>query len=132
MKSSWVLSCRRSRQADGKNNAFAEGTVHHHLTVMRLDDMLDNRQPQSSAANCTTASCIDAIETFKNPGQVIFRDALAAVLNLDLELIIILPPFDRDHALCITVLDGIVHQVEMYQRQNVFLVLYDQDSFFVH
>ena len=56
--------------------------MYHHFAIMRLDDMLDNRQSQAGATDGTTAGGIDAVEAFEKPGQVLFRNTLAAVLNL--------------------------------------------------
>src|SRR3546814_1274353 len=47
---------------------------------MPLDDVLDDRQPQSRAADRTRPSGIDSIESLGQPGEMLGRNSLPLIL----------------------------------------------------
>src|SRR3546814_7379898 len=58
----------------------ADFTVDQQLSAMPLDDVLDDRQPQSRAADRTRPSGIDSIESLGQPGEMLGRNSLPLIL----------------------------------------------------
>ena len=59
------------RQPDADRGALAFLTLDQQLAAMAVDDVLDDRQPQSGAADCAGASLVGAVEPFGQPRQML-------------------------------------------------------------
>ena len=70
-------------QMNGKPGTRADAAGHIDLTADRLDQMLDDREPQPGPAELAAACFVDAVEPFENAGQVVARDADSGVGDLD-------------------------------------------------
>src|SRR5688500_15822169 len=53
---------------------------------MRLHDMFYDRQTESGAAEIARARFVDSIETFSEPGQILFRNSRTGVAYGDFDL----------------------------------------------
>ncbi len=54
------------RQPDRKGRAVIQLTVHLNLSVMQIDDFLDNRQTQAGTGHIGVVRVPPSVETFKN------------------------------------------------------------------
>lgn len=106
------ISVHALRQMQGKDTALSEPTFDGDATFVRLDNVLDDGQPQSGSAEFSATGLIDAVEAFKQTGEVLLGDAAAAVTNVYEQFGLIAAGFDPDFGAGVAVLDGIVHEID--------------------
>jgi hypothetical protein len=93
---------------------------------MGLNDVLDDCQSQAGTTEGAATGCIDAVETFKQSRQMFFGDALTTVLNLDHDLLTLLPTLNGHKISTFAVFDGVVDQVyDGLFKQGAVDVCYD-------
>ena len=85
--------------------------MYEDFTIVGLDNVLDDCQPQPSSADGPTPGRVDAVEPFEKPGQVLPCNADAAVLDLDHDLVFLLPALDVYCVAFFAVFDGIADKV---------------------
>src|SRR5258708_1689254 len=79
---------RRSghRQMGGEGGALAGDALDRQSPAVPVEDVLDQREPEASAALRTAFGHVDPIETFGQPRQVLGRDAGTVVAYPDRSL----------------------------------------------
>src|SRR5690349_16929739 len=85
----WVglISCsKRSGQADPYGRAAVYHAFNGEIAFVSLDDVLDDRQAQTGAAEVARARLVDSIKTLGQARQVFFRNSGARVDHGDFDL----------------------------------------------
>ena len=72
----------------GESGSLVRDAVDLHLSPMCFNDIFNDGQPQAGAAHFPGSGFVDAIKPFKDPGQIIFRDADAGIRHRDFYKII--------------------------------------------
>jgi hypothetical protein len=70
-------------EGEGKFGPAAHFALYADFPALRLDEVFDDRQAESSAAEFARTGLIDAIETLKQTGEIFRRDADAGILDED-------------------------------------------------
>ena len=66
---------------DGKPTTLPGRALNGDLAAVGLGDVLDNREAQPGAPQFPAAGLVDAIKSFKKPGEVFFSDADTLVFD---------------------------------------------------
>ena len=75
-------------QEDGECAALGRDAFDGSSAAVKLDDVLDDGQPQAGAARFATPRPVDAVEALEDPRQMLAADAAAVVANADLDLVL--------------------------------------------
>src|SRR5260370_35154879 len=73
----------RGSQPDGKARAFAEGAGDVEPAAVAVQDVLDDREAETGAAQFPRSGVVDAAEALGPPRQVLAGDAVALVADRD-------------------------------------------------
>src|SRR5258708_9571253 len=103
-------------KGDGKDRPDAELAGDVETAAVAVDDMLDDGEAESGAAQGARARRVDAIETLGQPGQVLAPDAFAVVAHRDGDrrrraAALGEPGDDVDRRALAAVFDGVVDEV---------------------
>src|SRR5581483_778650 len=74
------------RQAHAHRGALFERAFDLELALVRLHDVLDDRQPEAGAAEIARARLVDSIKALGEARQIFFRNAGAGVADGDLDI----------------------------------------------
>ena len=86
---------------------------------MRVEDALDQIQPEAHAVAVKAAAAVGLVEAVEDERQVVGGDGLAVVAHGDVGLALRLPERDAQRAAGRGKFDGVVHQIIKYTRDGV-------------
>ena len=96
------------RETHPEDTALAQFAADTHGAADGLGQMLDDREPQSCAAQFTRSGAVDAIEAFDDSALIGLGAANAIVCDSQQHRVVVVPPRDLNHAPGRRVLDGVV------------------------
>ena len=72
------------RKGKGESGATVSFAFDAHIPALRKDQMLDDGEAKAGAAEFAGARLIDSVKPFKEPRQILSRNAYAGIVNIDL------------------------------------------------
>src|SRR5436190_3207345 len=98
-----IAGVTRTSHSDRQNHAnrcaFLDFALGCDVAAVELHDVFDDREAETGAANAFGAArFVDAVETFKNTGQIFFADADAVVAYAQNNFFVALPSHQPDLA----------------------------------
>lgn len=109
----------------GKCTPLARGTFHRDIPPMGLDDMFDNGETQSRAAQLSAPPLVDPIEPLEEPGEVLWGYAAPMIRDFYGNFALTMDSFNLHGTPGLTVLDGIVKEIPHCLLKQLGAGLYD-------
>ena len=88
------------------------------LTVMHIEDLLGDRQSESSPAGLAAARQLPAVESLPDMIERVFRDVVAPVPEDEGRVVVIALDIDGDGASLLRMADGIHQEVQHHRRSH--------------
>src|SRR6185437_16401539 len=89
---------RREGQLDGEARPFADSAGDRDLAADRLDEVLDDREPEPRTAELPAPRLVDAVEAFEDAREVVAGDPDPRVGDLDGNRLVDDPAREPDRA----------------------------------